>query len=296
LKLLIIFNPKAAYGRSAGKLAEIRTRFEARGVDIRILSTAYPNHARELVKETDLASFDGLVAAGGDGTLFEVLNGLYSHPKSSRIPLGLLPIGTGNAFSRELKVDRTCWSDAIDILAAGKTCQIDVAQVTSADSSFHFLNVMHMGFSVDAGLLAKKLKVLGNVAYTLATLWQVIKLKSYPLDMEIDNKPVHVDTIFTSIANTRYTGTHFLIAPEATFDDGKLDVITLRRLSRLRLLKLFPTIYNGGHIAFQEVSSSKAKHIKLISPGAMLLGPDGEFCGHTPAEIKCLHQDLTVFC
>jgi diacylglycerol kinase (ATP) len=296
LKLLIIFNPKAAYGRSAGKLAEIKKHFEARSIDIQILSTSHPDHARELVKGTDLSGFDGLVAAGGDGTLFEVLNGLYSHPKSSRIPLGLLPTGTGNAFSRELLADQACWSDAIDILQAGKTRQIDVAQVTSADSSFHFLNAMHMGFSVDAGLVAKKLKFLGNVAYTLATLWQLLKLKSYPLEMEVDDKPVSENTIFTTIANTRYTGTHFLIAPKAIFDDGKLDVITLSKLSRFRLLKLFPTIYDGRHIEYKEVSSLKAEYIKLTSPGAMLLGPDGEFCGHTPAEIRCLHQDLTVFC
>jgi diacylglycerol kinase (ATP) len=296
LKLLIIFNPKAAYGRSVGKLTEIRKSFENRGFDTQIESTSYPDHARELVQDTDLSGFDGLVAAGGDGTLFEVLNGLYAHSKSSRIPLGLLPLGTGNAFSRELKTEATTWSDAIDILQRRKTRQIDVGWVKSADKSFYFLNVLHMGFSIDAGLSAQKLKFLGNAAYTLATLWQVLKLKSYPLEMEIDGRPVHSDNVFTTISNTRYTGSHFLIAPEAVIDDGRLDVIILRKLKRFRLLKLFPTIYDGRHIEYEEVSNLKATRIELRSPKGMLLGPDGEFCGHTPAEIRCLHRDLTVFC
>ena len=114
--------------------------------------------------------------------------------------------------------------------------------------------------------------------------------------METDGVPQQSDNIFISVANTRYTGTHFLIAPEAIVDDGLLDVISLKKLSRMRILKLFPTIYEGRHVEYEEVSSVKARQIKLHAPEAMLLGPDGEFCGHTPAEITCLHRDLTVFC
>lgn len=295
LKLLIIFNPRAAHGRSAAKLTDIKERFRNRGIDAHFQSTSYPGHARELVRDTKLSGFDGLVAAGGDGTLFEVLNGLYTHPKSSRIPLGVLPVGTGNAFARELKTATNTWVDAIDILQKQTTRRIDVGRVESADQSFYFLNVIHMGFSVGAGLVAQKLKFLGNTAYTLATLWQVLKLKSYLLEMEIDGRTICSDSVFTTISNTRYTGTHFLIAPEAIIDDGKLDVINLQKLKRFRLLKLFPTIYDGRHIEYEEVSNLKATRIKLLSPKGMLLGPDGEFCGHTPAEISCLHRDLTVF-
>lgn len=248
------------------------------------------------MRDTDLKAYDGVVAAGGDGTLFEVLNGLYTHPKSARVPLGLLPIGTGNAFSRELKSGMASWMDALDILKRAKVRQIDVGLVQSADADFYFLNVMHMGFAVDAGRTAQKLKFLGNGAYTLATLWQVLKLKNYPLEIEIDGKTMRCDNVFTTIANTRYTGTHFLIAPDAKIDDGKLDLIMLRTLKRLRLLKLFPSIYEGRHVEYEEVTNLKATHIKLLSPTGMLLGPDGEFRGHTPVDIHCLHQDLTVFC
>ncbi len=295
MKLLIIFNPNAAYGRSLKKLTKIKARFESLGIKTKFMPTTHPGHGKELVAKTELAGFDGLIAAGGDGTIFEVLNGLYEHPKSAHIPLGLLPIGTGNAFARELKLQPAAWCDAIDLLHRGRTRQVDVGFVKSAAKSYYFLNIVGMGFTVDAGISAQKLKFLGNTAYTLATLWQVLKLKSYPLVMEIDGEVIHSNNVFVTISNTRYTGTHFLIAPDALVDDGQLDVTSLEILPRLRLLKLFPTIYAGRHVEHREVSTYKANCINIRSPEAMLLGPDGEFCGRTPVEITCLKRDLTMF-
>ena len=295
MKLLIVFNPNAAHGRSVRKLQAIRAKFEGLGIEVDFKTTTHAGHGTEMVAITDLSSYDGLVAAGGDGTLFEVLNGLYKQPKSARIPLGLLPIGTGNAFARDLQLKPSAWSEAIDLLHRGRTRQVDVGHVRSADGDYHFLNIVGMGFSVDAGKTAQKLKFLGNAAYTLATLWQVLKLKSYPLVAELDKRRISSNTVFITISNTRFTGTHFLIAPDACIDDGLLDVTILEKLPRLRLLKLFPTIYEGRHVAYKEVHSYQASRINIQSPVTMLLGPDGEFRGRSPAEITCLHKDLTIF-
>ncbi len=294
MKLLIIFNPHAAHGRSARKLADIQARFEHQGIEATFIPTQYAGHGKELVASANLSEFDGLVAAGGDGTVFEVLNGLYQHPKSARIPLGLLPLGTGNAFARELDLGADVLTDAIQVLRRGRTRQVDVGLVNSADASYYFINIVSMGFAVDAGLTAQRMKFLGKTAYTLATLWQVLKLKSYPLLLEVDGRPVSSENVFVTFSNSRYTGTNFLIAPDAKIDDGQLDLTILENLPRSRLLKLFPTIYNGRHIEYKEVSSCRATRITIRSPGGMLLGPDGEFCGNSPAEISCLPRDLTI--
>ena len=296
MRLLIIFNPNAAYGRSVKKLGHIKAKFDSLGIQTTLLPTTHPGHGTELVANNDLSSFDGLIAAGGDGTVFEVLNGLYKHPKPARIPLGLLPIGTGNAFARELGLEPGAWPDAIDLLLRGQTCQIDVGHVKSADDAYYFLNIVGMGFFVDAGQSAQKLKFLGNTAYTLATLWRVLTLKSYPLKIEIDGKVFRQENILIAISNSRYTGTHFLIAPDAVTDDGLLDVTILEDLPRRRLLSLFPTIYTGKHVQYSEISTHKAARIKIHSPGSMLLAPDGEFRGYSPVEISCLQKDLTIFC
>jgi len=295
LKLLIIFNPKAANGRSLKKLVAIKAKFENLGIQTTYKPTRYAGHGKELVASTDLSDFDGLIAAGGDGTLFEVLNGLYQHPKTARIPLGLLPIGTGNAFARELALEVNALTDAIDLLHRGRTRQVDVGFVKATEKSFYFVNIVSMGFAVDAGLTAQSLKLFGKTAYTMATLWQVLKLKSYPLEIEIDGKLIKSDNVFISISNSRYTGTSFLIAPTAKIDDGQLDVTILESLPRHRLLKLFPTIYSGRHIEYNEIASCKAAHINIRSPQGLLLGPDGEFYGSSPAEITCLPRDLMIF-
>ena len=295
MKLLIIFNPNAAYGRSASKLAGIKAKFDSLAINTKFIPTTHPGHGSELVANMELSGFDGLVAAGGDGTVFEVLNGLYKHPKSARIPLGLLPIGTGNAFARDFGLSLDTWPEAIDLLHRGGTRLIDVGRVQTTAKTYYFLNIVGMGFSVDAGKSAQKLKFFGNTAYTLATLWQVLQLKSYPLVIEIGAESIRNDTVFVSISNSRYTGTHFLIAPEAVIDDGLLDVTILENLSRIRLLKLFPTIYTGRHIEYKEISTHQAACINIHSPQGMLLSPDGEFLGSTPAQITCLHQDLTIF-
>ena len=296
LKLLIIFNPSAAHGRSVKKLKSIRSSFANLGIDASFVPTSHPGHGTELVAGTSLSGYDGVVAAGGDGTLFEVLNGLYRHAKAERVPLGLLPIGTGNAFARELHLRGDTLAHAIEILHRGRTRQVDVGHVKTPERSFYFVNIVLMGFAVDAGLTARKLKFLGEPAYTLATLWQVLKLKSYPLIMETDGVPRKSDNIFIAVSNSRYTGTHFLIAPTASLDDGKLDVTMLEKLPRRRLLKLFPSIYSGRHVEYDEVKALQAAHIVIRSPAGLMLGPDGEFCGTSPAEISCLHRDLEIFC
>ena len=295
MKLLVIFNPGAAYGRATGKLADIRAGFESLYIQADFLLTTQPGHGTTLVAETSLAGYDGLIAAGGDGTVFEVLNGLYRHPKEARVPLGLLPIGTGNAFARDLGLPPSAWSDAIDLIHRGQTRLVDVGHVSTTDAMYYFLNIVHMGFSVDANRTALKLKFLGNSAYTLATLWRVLKLGSYPLEIEIDGETIDDDNVFMAVSNTRYTGTHFMMAPNAIIDDGLLDLTMLTRLSRRRILKLFPTIYDGRHVGFDEVTTRRARRITIRSPEAMLLAPDGEFLGHSPAEIRCLHQDLEIF-
>ena len=294
MKLLMIFNPHAGNGRAARLLPRIRGELE-KIAELDVLKTSGAGDATRWVAAADLSIYQGVLAAGGDGTLFEVLNGLYSHGKDSRVPLGLIPVGTGNAFARDLDLMPGDWVKAVGIIAQGRTRRVDVGRVSTRSESFYFLNIIGAGLPVDAMEMAGKLKFIGNPAYTLATLWRAMKLKSYPLVIEIDGNIIDKESMFVEISNTRYTGTSFMIAPAAALDDGFLDLTLVSRLSRSRLLRLFPSIYQGNHVRYPEVFTCKAKKIKLISPSGMALGPDGEIRGRTPAQINCLHRDLRIF-
>jgi diacylglycerol kinase (ATP) len=294
LRILLVFNPSAAGGRAGRLAAAVVGAFE-HFARVDVVQTTGAGDAVSRVAAANLSDYNALVAAGGDGTLFEVLNGLYSHAGPQRIPLGLVPVGTGNAFARDLGLMPGDWKQAVQLVRAGHLRRVDVGRVETAAESYYFLNIVGTGLPVDAMKTSAKLKFMGRSAYTLATLWHAMRLESYPLVLELDGQQVQQESLFVEVSNTRYTGTSFLIAPAAQLDDGLLDITLLGRLSRLRLLRLFPTIYQGGHVRYPEITTLRAREIRIVAPAGLILAPDGELRGSTPATISCLPRDLEIF-
>jgi len=294
MKVLLVYNPFAGHGRAQKILPEVEAYFQEKGIQFDLRTTDYHEHGIQIVAEADLNHYDGVVAAGGDGTLYEVINGYYRNESQKKIPLGILPVGTGNAFARDLDLHNTHWKDAIDIIALQKLRKVDVGQFTTHGESHYFLNILGLGFVADVGEIAHKLKVFGNFSYTLGVLQKTIFLNSYPLTITIDGEKYERDNIFVEISNTRWTS-NFLMAPSAEIDDGYLDVTLLGKLSRVKLLKAFPKIFTGEHIYIDEVETFKAKEITVETGIPKVLTPDGELMGITPIEVKCLHKAIEVF-
>lgn len=211
-----------------------------------------------------------------------------------KIPIGVLPIGTGNAFARDLELYHDHWQDAIDIVALQKPRKVDVGQFRTHGETYYFLNILRLGFVADVTDIAHKLKITGNISYTLGVLQKTIFLKSFPLTITIDGATYQRENIFVEISNTRWTA-NFLMAPSAEIDDGYLDVTLLGKLGRIKLLKAFPKIFIGEHIYIDEVETFKAKEITVETGIPKVLTPDGELLGITPIEVKCLHQAIDVF-
>jgi YegS/Rv2252/BmrU family lipid kinase len=294
VKVLLIFNPRAAHRRAEKLLPEIRKTFQKYDFQFDLYSTEYPGHAVRIVERAVLDDYDGVVAAGGDGTLFEVVNGCYRNPAGHRIPLGVLPTGTGNAFARDLALETGQLEQAVEIIRRDHPRPVDVGRFRIGDDQFYYLNILGLGFVADVTAAAEKLKMFGNLAYTYGVFVRTLFLKSYPLMIEVDGKRLERENIFTEISNTRYTS-NFLMAPHAEIDDGKLDLTLLGPLTRRRLLKCFPLIFTGEHIHLPEVETFQAKHIRISTSVPKVLTPDGELVGTTPVEVECLHRDLEVF-
>ena len=294
MKVLLVYNPFAGHGRAQKILPEVEAYFQEKGIQFDLRTTDYHEHGIQIVAEADLNQYDGVVAAGGDGTLYEVINGYYRNESKKKIPLGVLPVGTGNAFARDLDLHNTHWKDAIDIIALQKLRKVDVGQFTTHGESYYYLNILGLGFVADVTEIAHKLKSLGNMSYTIGVLQKTIFLNSYPLTITIDGEKYERDNIFVEISNTRWTS-NFLMAPSAEIDDGFLDVTLLGKLGRIKLLKAFPKIFTGEHIYIDEVETFKAKEIIVETGIPKVLTPDGELMGITPIEVKCLHKAIEVF-
>lgn len=294
MKTIIVYNPQAANGKAKKLLPQIETYLKEKNFVYELSLTEFPHHAAKIVTELDFENYDGIIAAGGDGTLFDVINGYYKNSSARKIPVGVLPVGTGNAFIRDLELDNNHWRQALDIIYKNTPKKVDVGKFILDAKAYYFLNILGLGFVADVTKTAHKIKFLGNLSYTIGVLYQVAALNSYKLNIEIDGKTYNRDNLFVEVSNTRYTS-NFLMAPEAKNDDGFLDVTLLSKITRRRLLKLFPTVFTGEHIKEKEVETFKAKKIKISTDIKKILTPDGELFGFTPIEIECLHQAVDVF-
>jgi len=288
MKILVIYNPHAGGERARRLLPAIRRYLAEKDVAAEFLLTEARGHAMTIAESSDFAPFDAVVAAGGDGTLFEVLNGYLRNPGAHKPALGLIPNGTGNAFMKELGLRKSDWRQAIDIIARNQSRAVDVGRLRAQGQTWHFLNTVGMGFIADIAATAARLKWLGNFAYTLAVLPRLPWLKAQKLKLDIDGNCVEREGVFVEVANSSYTGTSFLIAPKARLDDGLLDVVLLRRISRIGLLRLFRTVYDGSHIRDPHVEYLQARSISVVEAVPGQLVPDGEILGVSPASFECL--------
>lgn len=294
MKLALIYNPVAAHGRAAKLLPLVTELFKERGIELSAFLTTHRGHAVELTAELNFENYDGVVAGGGDGTLFEVLNGYFRNNSTRRIPLGILPVGTGNAFIRDMEPEVKNWSEAVEIICLNKTRKVDVGRFVTQGQTFYYLNILGLGFVADVGATAQKLKFIGNLSYTLGVIWRTVFLRAYPLTIELEGVVLKRENIFVEISNSRWTS-NFLMAPHAQIDDGLLDVTLVRKLSRRRLLQCFPKIFTGEHITMPEVEQFQVRHIRIETAEPKILTPDGELLGSTPLEVESLPQALEVF-
>jgi len=294
VKVLLVYNPYAGHKRAKKILPQVEALFTEKKIDFDLRLTDYPEHTVEIVRQANFHQYDGVVASGGDGTLFEVVNGYFQNPSKKRIPLGILPTGTGNAFARDLNLDVSRWQDAVGVIRLAKPRKVDVGLFHTHGQDVYYLNILGLGFVADVTKTAHRLKIFGNISYTLGVFYQTILLNAHHLTIEIEGKVLERENIFVEVSNTRYTA-NFLMAPNAKIDDGLLDITLLGRLTRRRLLKCFPKIFTGEHIYLDEIETFQAKRLSVTTDIPKVLTPDGELLGITPVTIECLHQAIEVF-
>ena len=294
MKILLVYNNFAGNGRAKKYLPQVKSLFIKYKIDFDLALTDYSEHGIEIVSKSDFSQYDGIVAAGGVGTLFEVINGYFKNTSERRIPIGVLPVGTGNAFARDLELSNNQIEEAIEIISKQKLREVDVGKFCTHGQDYYFLNIIGAGFVADANKAAQRFKIFGSFSYTIGVLYRMLLLKFTKLTLEVDGEKREVDSTFIEISNTRYTA-NFLMAPNAEIDDGLLDITLVKKISRIRLLQGLSKIFTGEHIYLDEIDTFKAKHIKIESDTPKVLTPDGELVGITPVEIECLKHAIEVY-
>jgi diacylglycerol kinase (ATP) len=289
----IIINPNAG---SVAEVTELRARLEQLP-GTAVLLTEGAGHARELARESVRSGVETVVAAGGDGTLNEVLNGLSEG--FGRVRLGLLPLGTGNDFARSINVPADLEA-ALEILLAGRTRGVDVGHVRSPSFSRYFLNVAAGGFS---GIVSEKASEAkdrwGPLAYLRAAIGTLGDLQGFRAVISLDGAPdgperIDLETYNAVISNGRFVAAGLPVAPQSELDDGYLDLMLVPSASIPQIALLASQVLLARHLESDLALFRKARAIQIESDPPMTFNVDGELIGDEPVRFEVLPRALEV--
>lgn len=290
-RLVVIVNGAAGGGRGSSRLEPHLAALRASG-EVVLRPTDGPGHATALARAAVADGADGVVAVGGDGTLFEVVNGLLP---AGGPALGVIPVGTGNSFVRD--VGHRDPAAAAAAIASGRTRPIDALRLRHDAGETFSVNLVSFGFSAEAGALTNaRYKPLGVAGYVLAVLQTLVGLHPHVAPHALDGGAFD-GRPFTllSFCNTRYTGGDMQMAPGADPADGRLDVVRIGPMGRRRFLSSFPRIFRGTHPQMPEVSLATAASV-AFAPGAPVdVMIDGEVLTLVPRALDVLPGALRVF-
>jgi diacylglycerol kinase (ATP) len=296
-EMLAIVN-RAAGGGRAGKLAAAALdRLRASGIKVEAVNTSGPGDATRLAREAYAKGYRNFISVGGDGTGFEIVNGLFPEAlnSSDRVALGFLPLGTGNSFLRDFSKDGL--QHATEALLSEKRRRCDVLKLTHATGVLYYINLLSVGFTADVTALAnRRFKRLGEAGYVLAVLGSLMRLRRRAFPLRLDST-VEFDTnrcLFLTFNNSKYTGGKMMIAPKAESDSGLIEYVRWGAIGRLALLKNFPTLFDGTHLNHPRASRASASRIEFNLEGPVDVMVDGEVLTIQPKLLEVLPGALDV--
>jgi len=296
-KALLIVNPAAGY--NTGERIYKRVYGDLKGafdrLDLKVSES--PGKAVEIATEASDDGYELLIALGGDGTAFEVLNGIMKSEIKKKPAMSFIPSGSGNSFLKDFNINTH--QEAVERIINGKRKKIDIIKYDfhngGSKETAYFMNIMGIGFIARVAVMRLKyFRLFKSFGYTLGVLFQTIVLKPDRLKVLIDGKKEEITCNFVSISNSKYTGGNMMMAPGALLNDGKMDIIILKDAGRMKLLRSFPKIFKGTHVKMSEVADLQAKKIDIESDNPMNILVDGEVIGSTPLTAKVLPKALEV--
>jgi diacylglycerol kinase (ATP) len=287
VKRCVILNPKAGSVKDRNALMKQLRRLKASSVHVTRNKGAAKRFAREALRD----NCDEIIAAGGDGTLNEVINGIAKNLGDVRV--GLIPLGTGNDFARCLNLPATV-EENVDLLLAGGSKAIDVVRAQS-DRVRYFVNVSAGGFS---GLVNEKLtpalkRTWGPLAYLRSAAAALPQLRSYRTTVRLSNKKTFsLDLYNVIIANGRFVAGGLPIAPNADPSDGLLDIILIPKRPASEMALVAAKMVLGNHLDADAITFRRAAKVSISSRPGMWFNVDGELIGNDPIVFEVMPRAL----
>lgn len=286
----IIYNPTSGRELFRKHLPEVLEKLEVAGYETSCHATTCEGDAVKAAKYAVNRGFDLIIAAGGDGTLNEVVAGVS--PFEQRPKVGLIPMGTTNDFARALRIPRDMVK-AVDIILAGQTIPVDVGVVNDR----HFINIAGGGKMTELTYdVPSKLKtVLGQLAYYLKGIEMVPSIRASHLHIEYDEGIFDGEAMMFLVGLTNSVGGFEKLAPDSSINDGKFTLIILKKCNIAEFIRLATLAIGGNHLDDPLVIYRKTSRIKVTAEDKVQLNLDGEYGGNLPAEFTNLCRHIDVF-
>jgi diacylglycerol kinase (ATP) len=293
---LAIVNPAAGGGHSRKLLPPALERLRAGGISVEVIETHAPGAATQIARESYARGLRNFIAVGGDGTSYEIVNGLYPQAQGGERPsLAFLPLGTGNSFLRDFS-DRGV-EYALESLLAGHRRSCDVLRLRHRDGVIHYINLLSMGFAADvATLRARRFSAWGELGYVTSIFLTLARFhrRPFPVRADGDREFDERDCLFLTFNNSKFTGGTMMIAPNAAIDDGLVEYVRWGPIGRLGLVRNLPGLYDGTHINHPLAERKAVRRVEFNLDGPVDVMVDGEVLTLHCEELDVLPGALNI--
>lgn len=294
---IAIVNPAAGGGRSAKLAGAELARLKDAGLRIDVIASTGPGHASQLANEAYLQGYRRFLAAGGDGTTHEIINGIFSRTEPvAHVELGFLPLGRGNSFLKDFTKNEA--ESSFEALRAGRKRSVDLLRLRHAGGTLYSFNLLSVGFTADVGAITNRMfKRFGKLGYLLGVFVEVTQLKHRPFKLRCDDDQEWDERrcLFLTFNNSKYTGGSMLIAPHADASDGLIEFVRWGPIGRLGLIRMLPRLYDGTHINHPLASRRGVKRVELALDEPVDVMVDGEIVTLDCKVLEILPGALDVY-
>ncbi|WP_091233806.1 YegS/Rv2252/BmrU family lipid kinase [Microbacterium sp. 3J1] len=289
--IALLSNPHAGKGRGAAAAERALAQLHARGVAVRVYAGGSAAATVRLATDAIAAQPRVLIVVGGDGTLSGILDVVCA----AAVPVALVPAGTGNDLARALGLPRHDPAAAVDVALTGRQRAIDVGEIRTPSRRALFLTIAALGFDAKVSDRTNRLRwPHGRLRYYLALVVELVRLRPMDFTVSVDGSTAtRSPGTLVAVGNTASYGGGMPLCAGAAADDGLLDVVQVEPLTRARLLRLFPLLLRGRHLARPEVTHRRARSVTVSAPDLVVYA-DGERIGERECTVGIRSGALTM--
>ena len=294
-------NPAAGGGRSQKLLGPALDRLRAGGIEVQVAATRAAGDATQITREAYRRGVRHFIAVGGDGTSYEVVNGLFPEASQGELSpgthptLAFLPLGTGNSFLRDFS-DRGV-EHAIESLLAQRTRPCDVLRLRHRDGVLHYINLLSIGFTADvATLRIRRFSAWGELGYVTSIFLTLARFHRRPFPVRVDGETNYDGRpcLFLTFSNSKFTGGTMMIAPQADINDGLIEYVRWGPIGRAGLIRNLPRLYDGTHVNHPLAERKAVRRVEFNLDAPVDVMVDGEVLTLLCQELDVLPGALNV--